>query len=195
MVYFCVDCEASGQVAPFYNLLSIGATVVRPAGDRHVLGESFYIELRPIFPGFDPAALAVCGLDVERLRGEGAEPREAMQSFSDWVLRENRSSPDRPVFVGHNAVFDWAYIAYYYEHFGLPNPFGYKGIDSKSLAMGRLAIDWHATSKESLQKLLDLPPQDPAQMHRADYDAWYQALMLQALLDRPVQLDSPNSRD
>jgi len=195
MVYFCVDCEASGQLAPFYNLLSIGATVVRPRGDRHVLGESFYVELKPIFDGFDPAALAVCGLDVERLRREGVEPGAAMQRFSDWVKRENKGSADKPVFVGHNAVFDWAYIAYYFEHCDLPNPFGYKGIDSKSLAMGRLRIHWNATSKEKLQKRLELPAQDPAQMHRADYDAWYQALMLQAILDRPVPLDSPTARD
>ena len=69
-------------------------------------------------------------------------------------------------------------------HFGLPNPFGYKGLDTKSLAMGRLGISWRDTSKENLESLLALPPQDPAQIHRADYDARYQALILQALLDR-----------
>jgi len=186
MVYFSVDCEASGQVAPMFNLLSIGATVVRPDNDHLVLGETFYAELKPIFPGFDPAALAVCGLDVDRLRKEGEEPEAAMRRFSDWVLAQNRGSGDYPVFVGHNAVFDWAYIAYYYAHFGLRNPFGYKGIDTKSLAMGRLGVSWNDTSKESLERLLNLPAQDPAQVHRADYDAWYQALILKALLDRPT---------
>ena len=183
MVYFCVDCEASGQVAPLYNLLSIGATVVAPKGDHHELGESFYIELKPIFPGFDPEALAVCGLDPERLREEGVEPREAMLRLSAWVAEHNKGSSDRPVFVGHNAVFDWAYISYYYEHFGIENPFGYKGIDTKSLAMGRLGISWNETSKGVLESLLSLPPQDPALVHRADYDARYQALILKGLLD------------
>ena len=50
MAYFCIDVEASGQLAPMYNLLSIGGTVVRREAGHHVLGESFYIELRPIFP-------------------------------------------------------------------------------------------------------------------------------------------------
>ena len=135
------------------------------------------------FPGFDDAALAVCGLDVERLRVEGVEPEEAMGRLTSWV-REHNGRGTQPVFVGHNAVFDWAYIAYYYEHFGMPNPFGYKGIDSKSLAMGALGIPWTETSKESLTGKLGLPAQDPAQIHRADYDAWYQALILKALLDR-----------
>ncbi|NIM02147.1 MAG: hypothetical protein GTN89_15490, partial [Acidobacteria bacterium] len=97
---------------------------------------------------------------------------------------QNRGSRERPVFVGHNAVFDWAYVAYYYPHYGLSNPFGYKGIDSKSLAMGRLGLPWTKTSKENLQQLLSLPEQDPARIHRADYDAWYQALILKALLEK-----------
>lgn len=181
--YFCVDLEASGPVPPLYNLLSIGATVVRPSGDHHVLGASFYAELKPIFPGFDPGALAVCGLDVERLRREGREPKEALVDLARFVAAENGKGKDRPVFVGHNAVFDWSYIAYYYAHFGMENPFGYKGLDTKSLAMGVLGVPWRETSKETLEKLLSLPKQDPAQVHRADYDAAYQALILKALLD------------
>jgi DNA polymerase III epsilon subunit-like protein len=184
MIYFCLDCEASGQVPPLFNLLSIGVTVVRPSGDRHELGDSLYLELKPVFPGFDPEALEVCGLDVERLGREGLEPGEAMIRLREWVLERNRPSKDRPVFVGHNAVFDWSYVAYYFAHFGIENPFGYKGIDSKSLAMGRLGISWNETSKENLERVLALPPQDPAQAHRADYDARYQALILKALLDR-----------
>ena len=184
MTYFCVDCEASGPVPPLFNLLSIGATVVRSRGDRHVLGDSFYAELKPIFPGFDPGAMAVCGLDADRLRREGRDPREVLESLALFVREQNEGSADNPCFVGHNAVFDWAHIAYYYAHFGMPNPFGYKGMDTKSLAMGRLGISWRDTSKENLESLLALPPQDPAQIHRADYDARYQALILQALLDR-----------
>jgi DNA polymerase III alpha subunit (gram-positive type) len=89
------------------------------------------------------------------------------------------------VFVGHNVGFDWSYISWYYVRFGLPNPFGYKGLDTKSLAMGRLGIGWFDTSKENLEKLLpEIPQQDPARTHRADYDALYQAWILCALLNR-----------
>ena len=182
MVYFSLDCEASGPMAPLYNLLSIGVTAVRRNGDHHVVGESFYVELQPIFPGFNPDALAVCGLDVERLREQGTPPDQAMGQLAGWVERE--TGKGSAVFVGHNAVFDWAYIAYYFAHFGMENPFGYKGIDLKSLAMGALGVSWYETSKENLQGLLDLPVQDPAQIHRADYDAHYQALILKSVLDR-----------
>ena len=187
MVYFCLDCEASGPLPPLYNLLSVGITVVRPAGGGHEIGESYYVELKPIFPGFDADALAVCGLDPERLRTEGVDPEEAMVRLRAWVLRHNIPSDERPVFVGHNAVFDWAYIHYYYRHFGMANPFGYKGIDTKSLAMGRLGLAWNETSKENLEHVLGLPPQDQGKIHRADYDAHYQALILQHLLDMPLR--------
>ena len=183
MTYFCLDCEASGPVPPLYNLLAIGVTVVRPCGDHHELGDSFYVELKPIFPGFDQEAMAVCGLDAERLRLDGLEPGEAMPRLARWVNEQNPPSEERPVFVGHNAVFDWSYISYYYAHFGLENPFGYKGIDSKSLAMGRLGISWNDTSKETLERLLALPSQDAARVHNAEYDARYQAMIFKALLD------------
>lgn len=184
MIYFCLDLEASGPVPPLYNLLTLGVTVVKPENDHHVVGESLYLEFQPIFPGFDADAMRITGLDADRLRSEGMEPKEALGKLSAWVRARNQGEDDRPCFVGHNAVFDWSYVAYYYAHFGLPNPFGYKGLDTKSLAMGKLGIAWNETSKENLEKILALPPQDPAQIHRADYDAAYQALILKALLDR-----------
>ena len=132
----------------------------------------------PLLPGTLPAPPP-----LPFIVGEGAEPEEALKRLSVWVREHNRGARERPVFVGHNAVFDWAYINYYYHHYKLPNPFGYKGIDSKTLAMGRLGVPWTKTSKEQLQKQLGLPKQDPAQVHRADYDAWYQALILKKLLE------------
>lgn len=196
MLYICLDCEASGPMAPLYNLLSIGATAVHAVGDEVGLGEDFYVELRPIFPGVDPQAVAVCGLDVEQLKETGTDPQAAMRALADWVGAQSRRAGFPPVFVGHNAVFDWAYIAYYFAHFSMPNPFGYKGIDTKSLAMGVLGVDWEETGKESLERLLRLPPQDPGQVHRADYDARYQAEILKALLLKqpPKSLDTPGGR-
>jgi DNA polymerase III alpha subunit (gram-positive type) len=185
MIYVSLDCEASGPIPPLYNLLSIGATIVRPEDGRHVTGASIYLEVAPIFPGFDRRAMEVCGLDAERLRREGLPPKVALERLSSFVREQGAGTRERPCFVGHNAVFDWSYIAYYYAHFGLENPFGYKGLDTKSLAMGVLGIPWNDTSKENLERLLELPRQDPTKIHRADYDASYQALILIALLDRP----------
>lgn len=179
-----MDVEASGPVPGLYNLVSVGAVPVieeggrwRPADDR------FYVELRPVATGFDPGAMAVHGITRRHLEQQGVEAGEAMRRLTAFV--EGRARGARAVFVGHNVGFDWSYVSYYYAAFGLPNPFGYKSLDIKSLAMGRLGIAWFDTSKEKLERLLpEVPAQDTSRAHRADYDALYQAWLLCALLNR-----------
>jgi ribonuclease T len=187
VIYFSVDVEASGPVPGLYNLVSIGVVPVgRTAGLFRPEKESFYVELKPIAPGFDPGAMAVHGILRERLERDGIPADRAMRDLSGFVRARLGGASDRAVFVGHNAVFDWAYVSYYYEFFKIPNPFGYKALDIKALAMGRLRIGWFDTNKENLQALLPgLGPQDEARVHRADYDALYQAQILCALLNLP----------
>jgi DNA polymerase III alpha subunit (gram-positive type) len=88
------------------------------------------------------------------------------------------------VFVGHNAPFDWSFISYSYHALGIENPFGYKALDTKALAAGVLGLHWFDTNKERLEELLKLPKPEDDRVHRADYDAWYQALILIGLLER-----------
>jgi DNA polymerase III epsilon subunit-like protein len=185
-VYFSIDVEASGPVPALYNLVSIGAVPVTYRGSTWEPEEDrFYVELKPLFRGFDPDSMAVHGISREHLERKGAPPLEAMQRLTRFVEKRVRPVRGRAIFVGHNAVFDWAYINYYYEFHYLPNPFGYKALELKSFAMGCLGIDWLDSNKERLQELLPaIPPQDASLVHRADYDALYQAQILCALLNR-----------
>jgi DNA polymerase III epsilon subunit-like protein len=106
-----------------------------------------------------------------------------MQQFADWTL-SCLSGEEKPVFVGHNVSFDWAYINYYFHHFQIENIYGYKGMDSKSLAVGVLGIPWWDANKdyllEAIPGLVGLPPE---QVHNALHDAQFQARILAALLD------------
>ena len=183
-VYFSIDVEASGPLPPDYNLVSIGAVEVRPVEDGHVCGREFYVELKPAFPGFLAEAMAVHGISREHLESNGVEAAEAMRRFADWT-RSCLKDEEMPVFVGHNAVFDWAYINYYFHHFGVENIFGYKAIDSKSLAMGVLGISWWDANKdfllERLPGLVGISQDETA--HNALHDARFQARILIALLD------------
>lgn len=185
-LYFSIDVEASGPVPGLFNLVSIGAVAVGRVGSTwDPEDDSFYVELQPLAQGFDPGAMAVHGIPREHLEREGVRPHEAMRRLTRFVEERIQKDSTRPVFVGHNAVFDWAYISYYYEYHYLPNPFGYKGLELKSFAAGCLGIDWFDSHKERLQELLPgIPPQDEALVHRADYDALYQARILCALLNR-----------
>ena len=178
--WFCVDIECSGPVPALYDLLSLGVVVVR---SDLTLGSSLYLEVRPTAPRVDPGAMKVNGLDLELLKRDGLPLGEALGRLSAFVDR-CREDGTEAVFVGHNAPFDWSFVSYAYHAEGLRNPFGYKALDTKALAMGALGIHWFDTNKETLERLLALPAQDAARTHRADYDAWYQAQILVGLLRR-----------
>jgi DNA polymerase III epsilon subunit-like protein len=125
--------------------------------------------------------------DVLRSEANGLEIKPAMEALRDWAKKTAGKS--RRVFVGHNAPFDWSFVAYYFAYVGMENPFGYNALDTKALAMGKLDLGWLETSKENLQRLLPLPPQEEGQVHNALYDARYQAMILAALLNLPKRTD------
>ncbi|RMF76768.1 MAG: 3'-5' exonuclease [Acidobacteria bacterium] len=182
--YFMVDVEATGPVPGLYSMVSLGATAIAPRDDGALaVGETFYAELRPVFAGVDPRANAIHGLDLERLRREGLEPRTALERLSAFVA-EHTVAGTEPTFVAHVAVFDWMYVCWYYAWCGLDNPFGYKAIDTKALAMGVLGLPWLDTSKDVLVERLGIAAQDPATAHRADADARHQAELFVALMNR-----------
>lgn len=180
--WFCVDIECSGPVPARYDMISLGAVVVRDHVDRLELGESYYVEIAPTAPNVDAGAMAVNKLDIEALRRDGRPLKDALLELTAFVVAHTEPG-SKPVFVGHNAPFDWSFVSYAYNVCGLPNPFGYKALDTKALAAGVLGLHWFDTDKERLQTLLNLPDQDATQVHRADYDAAYQAQILIGLLN------------
>lgn len=181
--WFCIDIECNGPVPGLYDMVSLGAVAVAqdPEGVLQI-GERFYVEIQPQAPRFDPDAAAFHGLDQEQLRRDGLPRRQAALDLAAWVQAETRPDTD-PTFVGHNAPFDWSFVAWVYAAEELPNPFGYKALCTKSLSAGVLDIHWLDTHKEMLSERLGLPAEDMEQKHRADYDAAYQALILKGLLE------------
>lgn len=182
-VYFCVDLEASGPVPGLFNMVSVGGVEVRWNGQRHVRGDTFYFEICPEFEGFDPGAMKIHGLSEAHLREHGLPAREVMQKIAEWVKAHVKPG-EKPLFVGHNAPFDWMYVAWYFAWAGMENPFGYNALDTKALMMGRHQIPWGKCNKSELVKLypqLQEPP--PEMVHNALADAEFQADILIALLD------------
>ncbi len=187
MLFVSVDVEASGPIPSVHNLVSLGAVPVKEEAMSFqiVEGASFYEELRPAFPGFVEDAMKVHGITREQLVKSGKDPREAMERFRTWVLEQASGEEKAPVFVGHNAAFDWAYVNFYFHHTGVENPFDIFPLDTKSLAFGRYTLRWHKARKSVFQEMFaDLPKLDEAQRHRADYDAAFQAKMLCELMNK-----------
>lgn len=184
MDYFCVDVEASGQIPGLHNLLSIGVTHVTREHNAYGARDSLYLEMKPIFPEFEPAAMAVNGLSKERLEAEGLHPDEAMRQVVQWVEEHRRRMRDRPVFVAHNAPFDWMYFAYSCGHAKLINPFGHSALDTKAFAMGLYGIPWNQTTLKQIRCLAGIPEMDPDLMHHAGEDAKYLARVFSAMLNK-----------
>lgn len=183
MDYFCVDVETSGPTPGMHNLLSLGLTHVRRFQGKYQPMEDLYVELRPIFPEFEEAAMRVNGLDVARLESEGLSPEAGMQAIVDWVQGQRKSRSEKPVFVAHNAPFDWMFFCYYVGHAELENPFGYSAIDTKALAMGALDLAWTETSLRRVAKLVDAEHPDPDRLHHAGEDARHTARVFSALMN------------
>ncbi|MCP4805332.1 MAG: 3'-5' exonuclease [Proteobacteria bacterium] len=182
--WFCIDIECSGPVPSLYDMISLGAVVVRDHEDGSLtIGEDFYVEIKPQAPNVDAGAMAVNGLDIELLRREGTPRRQALEQLTAWT-NAHTTLGSEPTFVGHNAPFDWSFVAWCYAAEGMKNPFGYKALDTKALSAGILNLHWLDSNKEILAERLDLPAEDMGQKHRADYDARYQALILKRLLER-----------
>jgi len=188
-LYCCIDIEASGPVPALYDIVSLGAVAVtkQPSG-KHALSKAapFYVEFAPQGGLHDPGAMAVHGLTKAHLETAGVPLAEGLTRLNAWAESQRKSPADRLVFVGHNAAFDWSFVNYAYVRTGVPSPWGWKALDTKALAMGVLGLDWFDTNKERLAELIPaLGDQDETQVHRADYDALYQAKILVGLLDLP----------
>jgi hypothetical protein len=184
--YISVDIEADGPIPGPYSLLSIGGAV---AGTQTADGftaadpqeRTFYRELRPISAEFVPEALAVSGLDRERLMSEGAEPAVALGEFTDWV--RDVSAGAQPVMCGYPASYDWTFLYWYLIRFTGSSPFGHSGcLDMKTLYATKAGLPLRAVAKGTMPRhLLSRRPHT----HHALDDAVEQAELLANLMAWP----------
>lgn len=149
-LYVAADVEADGPIPGPYSMLSLGLAV---AGSSE---PAFYTELQPISEQFLPRALAVSGLDRERLSREAPAPAAAMAAAAAWVngLRKR----GRPVFLAAPAVWDGMFVHWYFMRFLGKSPFGVtgSGVDLRSYWMGLRGCEWSAVSKGRIKRELGI---------------------------------------
>ena len=145
-LYISVDIEAAGPVPAAFSMLSLGAVVI---GDPK---KTFYVELKPMNDRFVPEAMKVVGRTLQDFANNGREPKEAMTAFRDWLVSVVMAA--KPVFVGFNATFDWAFVNFYFHEYVGENPFGFGGIDIKSYYMGMTGCAWEDTRSSRIGRTL-----------------------------------------
>jgi hypothetical protein len=157
-VYISVDIEADGPIPGPYSMLSLGAAVAgRQDADAYTAADpeadTFYRELRPISDEFVPEALAVSGLDRERLAVEGGEPAAVMGKFAAWVRQVSAGA--QPVMCGYPAAYDWTFLYWYLMRYTGASPFGHSGcMDMKTLYATKARLPLRAVAKGTMPREL-----------------------------------------
>ncbi|WP_317852425.1 MTH938/NDUFAF3 family protein [Streptomyces venezuelae] len=157
-LYISVDIEADGPIPGPYSMISFGASVAgRQDGASYTPADpeqqTFYRELRPVSEEFVPEALAVSGLDRDRLVREGADPAAAMDEFRAWVREVSAGA--QPVMCGYPAPFDWTFLYWYLIRFGGDSPFGHSGcLDMKTLYAAKARVPLRAAVKGRMPREL-----------------------------------------
>jgi ribonuclease T len=169
--FISVDVEASGPSPSLHAILSIGACLVEDPS------RGFYAELRPSTHVSDPDAMRVHGLSLDDLEATGEDPAEAFRRLETWIADEVDGRT--PVFVGHNAAFDWMFVANaFHRHLG-HNPFGHAPLDMKSFFAGLTGEPW---SRTGLAHVAARFGEDGTLPHHALEDARIQARLFADML-------------
>jgi hypothetical protein len=183
-VYVSVDVEADGPIPGPFSMLSFGMAACGTFDQSGFTARdpgacTFYAELKPISDTFEPDALAVSGLDRNRLATEGRDPAEAMNAAAAWI-RET-SAGATPVLVAYPLGFDWMWLYWYFMRFAATgSPFGHsRHLDLKTLYAAK--ADALITCSTKGQMPAALLPQRP-HTHNALDDAIEQAELFQNLM-------------
>jgi len=179
-IYIAVDVEADGPIPGPYSMISLGMAV---AGHPEL---SFYSEIKPISEEFDPAALAVSGLDRDHLIRNAPDAAQAIRAAYDWVNSLRKIG--RPVFLAAPAVWDGMFVHWYFMRYVGASPFGStgSGVDLRSYWMGLTGCEWVESRKGKIKYALNL--EGLPHTHHAGEDAMELAQVFAAVLKRRAEL-------
>lgn len=186
-VFISVDVETDGPIPGPFSMLAAGFCVAGTHDGiryerRDPSVDTWYRELRPIADGWRPEALAVSGLDRDRLITHGADPAAAMAEAARWV--EATAGAGRPVLVAYPLAFDWMFLHWYWERFTGGSPFGHSScLDVKTLLQQHTGAVLDRVSRRDLPA--DVAPHLP-HTHNALDDAQEQAELFSNLFERSL---------
>jgi len=157
-IYVSIDVEADGPIPGRNSMLAFGAAAFDlQADDPRKPVATFEANL-----DFLPEAAPDSGT-MEWWAGQHdawlacrkhpRPPEEAMPEFVDWI----RKLPGRPVIVGYPVTYDFMFLYWYTMAFGVEqgqrSPFGYQGLDIKTLAWTKLPdLHYRQISKRRMPK-------------------------------------------
>lgn len=174
-VYISVDIETDGPIPGPFSMLSFalveigtvdGVKLARPSAPR-----TFYREIRPISDRFETEAMAVNGLDREKLLRQGGDPATVMNEARQFVAE--LAVQGTPVLVAYPLSFDWSFLYWYFVNFGGHSPFNHSRCFDLKTAV---AVKGHRTiSRAGRDQLPEVLRSKLTHTHHALDDAREQA--------------------
>ncbi len=180
--YISIDIEADGPIPGRNSMLSFGAVAYDEIGDEIDTYEANLDTLDEATPSAStmdwwaaqPEAWEACRKDTR-------PAEEVLPEFLKWV-----SKFKRPVIVGYPVTFDFLFLYWYTMAFGGIEdggrcPFGFSGLDIKTLAMASMGTDYRRSTKRNMPKAWFHGA--PKHNHEALTDARGQGLLFFNILD------------
>jgi len=154
-IYISIDIEADGPIPGPYSMLQFGAAAFQLGAEdpRTPIG-TFKANL-DLLPDAhqDPGTMewwAKQGDAYANTRVDTQPVNLAMKQWVAWV----RSLPGKPVIIGYPVTYDFLWLYWYTVNYGLEPgercPFGFQGLDLKTMAWVRLGVDYRNASKRNM---------------------------------------------
>ena len=155
-IYVSIDVESDGPIPGRNNLLSFGAAAFDLAAAdprKPVATFSANLELLPEATP-SPSTMAFWAREAAAWTAARQDTRpasEVMPAFVAWV----RALPGSPVVIGYPVTYDFMFLYWYTQAFGglkdgEPCPYGFQGLDIKTLAMLELGVPFKSATKKRM---------------------------------------------
>jgi len=157
-IYISIDVEADGPIPGRNSMLQFGAAAFSLSSPtpRTPLS-TFEANLEPLPGAFQSPNTMVWwntqGDAYTNTRKALQTPPEAMLGFLKWL----RTLPGKPTLVGYPATYDFMWVYWYTITFGGIDddercPFGFQGLDIKTLASAKLGVPFRSVMKRRMPK-------------------------------------------
>jgi len=148
-IYVSTDVESDGPIPGPHSMLSFGSAAYK--ADKTLLGTfSANLETLPGAEGHPktmawwqskPDAWKACRQDLEA-------PEPTMKHYVAWL----KNLPDKPVFVGYPAAYDFMFVYWYLMRFTGNSPFSHSALDIKTYAMALIQKGYRDSVKKNMPK-------------------------------------------
>lgn len=189
-LYVSIDVEADGPIPGAYSMLSIGASAFlhlphTKKGWVHV--GSFKRNLLPLENAKQHEDTMLWWKTQPEAWISATEnaiaPSIAMPDFVNWLAKIKEETGAKSIVVcGFPVTYDFMFVYWYTVNFaGYPAPFGFQGLDIKTLAWTKLKGEFKSATKKNMPK--SWFANTPKHTHDALEDSIGQGILLMNILN------------